>query len=80
MKKLSLKKLKLEVVDMLQRNELKSVFGGYGGGTACENDADPIYNGGGACADGTVISGFYVCPEHEQAYLDMLTAFCGGNI
>lgn len=30
MKKLSLKKLNLEVNDMLQRNELKSVFGGYG--------------------------------------------------
>lgn len=31
MKKLSLKNLKLEANDMLQRNQLKSVFGGYGG-------------------------------------------------
>lgn len=31
MKKLSLKKLKLEASDMLQRNQLKSVFGGYRG-------------------------------------------------
>ncbi len=31
MKKLSLKKLKLEASDLLQRNQLKSVFGGYGG-------------------------------------------------
>ncbi len=30
-KKLSLKNLKLEVNDELQRNQLKSVFGGYGG-------------------------------------------------
>jgi hypothetical protein len=29
MKKLSLKKLKLEASDLLQRNELKTVFGGY---------------------------------------------------
>jgi len=34
MKKLSLKKLKLESADLLQRNELKTVLGGYGGGTA----------------------------------------------
>lgn len=33
MKKLSLKKLKLEVGDLLQRNQLKTVLGGYGGGT-----------------------------------------------
>ena len=31
MKKLSLKKLKLEATDLLQRNELKTIFGGYGG-------------------------------------------------
>tara|TARA_R110002049_G_scaffold65035_1_gene170954 strand:+ start:85181 stop:85417 length:237 start_codon:yes stop_codon:yes gene_type:complete len=30
MKKLSLKNLNLEASDMLQRNQLKSVFGGYG--------------------------------------------------
>lgn len=34
MKKLSLKNLKLGVDEMLQRNELKSVFGGYGGSSA----------------------------------------------
>ena len=31
MKKLSLKNLKLEATDMLQRNQLKTVLGGYGG-------------------------------------------------
>ena len=31
MKKLSLKNLKLEANDMLQRNQLKTVFGGYSG-------------------------------------------------
>jgi len=40
MKKLSLKKLKLEATDLLQRNELKTVFGGYDGG----------YGGGSNCA------------------------------
>ncbi len=40
MKKLSLKKLNLGVGDLLQRDELKSVFGGYGsqcpgGGIPC---------------------------------------------
>ncbi len=33
MKKLSLKNLKLEANDMLQRNQLKTVLGGYGGGS-----------------------------------------------
>ncbi len=32
MRKLSLKNLKLEAIDMLQKNQLKSIFGGYGGG------------------------------------------------
>ena len=37
MKKLSLKNLKLETNDMLQRNQLKTVFGGYAypGGSCC---------------------------------------------
>ncbi len=35
MKKLSLKKLKLESSDLLQRNELKTVFGGNYGGYSC---------------------------------------------
>lgn len=43
MKKLSLKKLKLEANEMLQRDQLKTVFGGYGGYdsdlTPCEDSA-----------------------------------------
>lgn len=35
MKKLSLENLKLEADDMLQRNQLKAVFGGYYGGPDC---------------------------------------------
>ncbi len=35
MKKLSLKNLKLEASDRLERNQLKSVFGGYGGTLEC---------------------------------------------
>lgn len=38
MKKLSLNKLKLDADDLLQREQLKTVFGGYGG-----------FNGGGDC-------------------------------
>ncbi|TGV03104.1 hypothetical protein [Flavivirga rizhaonensis] len=33
MKKLNLKKLKLNADNLLQRDQLKSVFGGYGDGT-----------------------------------------------
>ncbi len=36
MKKLSLKNLKLNESNILERNQLKSVFGGYGGyGSSC---------------------------------------------
>ncbi|GAA3558014.1 hypothetical protein [Snuella lapsa] len=35
MKKLSLKNLKLDANDMLQRNQLKTVFGGDGGTLEC---------------------------------------------
>jgi hypothetical protein len=50
MKKLSLKNLKLEANDMLQRNQLKSVLGGGHGGFAVRN-VEPTgeareYNGG----------------------------------
>lgn len=38
MKKLSLKNLKLGADDMLQRNQLKTVFGGYSGSGTCEDD------------------------------------------
>ena len=49
MKKLSLKNLKLGANDMLQRNELKTVFGGYGGdGYQCCNDW-----GCGTCVTGS---------------------------
>jgi len=38
MKKLSLKNLNLEANDMLQQNELKTVFGGYGSAwCSCSN-------------------------------------------
>jgi hypothetical protein len=43
MKKLSLKNLKLDSNDMLQRNQLKSVFGGNGGHNTC---AQYGYNSG----------------------------------
>ncbi|MDO5969547.1 hypothetical protein Q4Q35_06990 [Flavivirga aquimarina] len=45
MKKLSLKKLKLGADDMLQRNQLKSVLGGYGLG---ENAWEECWSGDGS--------------------------------
>jgi len=67
MKKLSLKKLKLESSDLLQRNELKSVFGGYDGGydsgwcsDTCTGDSD--CNSGGM---GTQTCGLITCDSEE---------------
>ncbi|WP_026808949.1 hypothetical protein [Arenibacter latericius] len=45
MKKLSLKNLKLNSNDLLQREQLRSVFGGYGGGSCTLH-----------CVDGTELS------------------------
>ena len=48
MKKLSLKNLKLEASDMLQRNQLKTVFGGYGGRhglCSCKTNGSITYEG-----------------------------------
>ncbi len=39
MKKLRLANLNLETNDLLQREQLKTVFGGYGGGGNCFDDA-----------------------------------------
>tara|TARA_R110002049_G_scaffold65035_1_gene170957 strand:+ start:87706 stop:87933 length:228 start_codon:yes stop_codon:yes gene_type:complete len=73
MKKVSLKNLKLEADDLLQRNQLKSVLGGGYGNGVCQNDADPIpfY---WSC-DGQSGSG-YTCPEHYQATIDFYLAYC----
>lgn len=54
MKKLNLKKLNLGADDLLQREQLKSVFGGYGG----YGDLNPPSGGGGGslykcCWNGT---------------------------
>lgn len=43
MKKLSLKNLKLDVDDLLQREQLKTIFGGSGGNCPddeCQTDSD----------------------------------------
>ena len=52
MKKLNLKKLKLNQNDLLQRNELKAVFGGYDysydvSGSNCHTTSYSCANGGG---------------------------------
>lgn len=73
MKKLSLKNLNLEVSDLLQRSQLKSVFGGY---------SDPACGGGRttqftwACPDGSASGTGYTCTEYLQAYADMIEEFC----
>lgn len=50
MKKISLKNLKLEAGDMLQRNQLKSVIGGHYGIDTCSshgyNNGNYSFNGG----------------------------------
>ncbi len=78
MKKLSLKNLKLEASDRLERNQLKTVFGGYGDGgygsnSPCDGGASPIPFSW-SC-DGQSGSG-YTCPEHYQATIDFYLAYC----
>jgi len=73
MKKLSLKNLKLEASDLLQRNQLKTVFGGYGG-----------YFGGSqtkpcriTCANGVTLEGGPHCPT--QTNIDIICREIGGT-
>ena len=60
MKKLSLKKLKLERNDLLERNQLKQVFGGYGGSEDdCKGYAKVVckaVNGSGGTSQSTSYS------------------------
>lgn len=71
MKKLSLKNLKLEASDKLQRNQLKTVYGGYGG-TLESGDCthDCVGTGINCFVGGTLIQG--ICADH-------LAPGCGGN-
>ena len=62
MKKLILKNLKLEATDLLQRNQLKTVFGGYGGygGSSCGAGLPECPSGKGHCCcdlDGNIYLG-----------------------
>ncbi|MGV8815867.1 MAG: hypothetical protein ACOH2D_17330 [Gelidibacter sp.] len=50
MKKLSLKNLKLGADDMLQRSQLKTVFGGYGGGS-CQSWVNGTHSTGLSVSD-----------------------------
>lgn len=60
MKKISLKNLKLEASDMLQRSQLKTVFGGYGGYAVSSCTAD--------CGDSISVtcSGTYSCTAKDN--------------
>lgn len=78
MKKLSLKNLKLEVDDLLQRNELKNILGGgydSGGG-----------GGGGPCIvecnSGAVIQALPNCDmdtQDQACYNQSGPSYCYGN-
>lgn len=58
MKKLNLKHLKLDANDLLQREQLKSVLGGYGDWNKCCWDGT---NNCGECGIGTVcVDGSYL--------------------
>ncbi|MFS4457135.1 hypothetical protein [Maribacter sp. 2304DJ31-5] len=68
MKKLSLKKLNLNTGDLLQKEQLKTVFGGFGGycggelsacSSTCNNDAQVLY--GGSMTDAQIIAWFNAC-------------------
>ncbi len=74
MKKLSLKSLKLGANDLLQREQLKTVFGGYSDGP-CANGASGELTYW-SCGDGSNSGSAYVCPEHAQAFEDMIIQFC----
>ncbi|WP_136468922.1 hypothetical protein [Flagellimonas onchidii] len=49
MKKLSLKKLNLSKDDLVQKEQLKTVFGGYGGYGGCFDDCKSDSDCGGDC-------------------------------
>ena len=55
MKKLSLKKLNLESGEQLHREQLKTIFGGYGGGNPCDTgttcSSSSDCGSGCSCAD-----------------------------
>lgn len=70
MKKLNLENLKLEANDMLQRNELKSVFGGGGYGInpyCCFDYADYILSGIPNYADPTA-EGYLTPTERNDVW------------
>ncbi len=71
MKKLRLKNLKLEANDMLQRNQLKTVLGGYGGyGGPCDD------NPSGSCGYNNAMG--EICGLSEDCAKDQVAQF-GGN-
>nr|WP_143404128.1 hypothetical protein [Gaetbulibacter sp. 4G1] len=59
MKKLSLKSLKLEANDMLQRNQLRTIFGGYVGGygSSCK---------GNSCSSSNLCSSQCICKYDDN--------------
>lgn len=67
MKKLNLQNLKLDSTDLLQREQLKSIIGGYGGGDPCKDECttnddctDPNYP---VCR---TMSHPQTCPDHPE--------------
>ena len=65
MKKLSLKKLKLEKSDLIERNQLKTVIGGYGG-YGGYGDTGSCYYLTGRDGDGAPIGGMRVSMDEAK--------------
>jgi len=89
MKKLSLKNLKLEATDLLQRNQLKTVFGGYCGYIQCSrtsginpyccwNFADYALNGTPNYADPSA-PGYLTSSERYDLWRYYYDACMGGQ-
>lgn len=66
MKKLSLKSLNLETKDLLQKNQLKAVFGGYGGGWEGPGNYQCCWNNNSSCSECFYYASEATCPNHDS--------------
>lgn len=76
MRKMSLKELNIGEESLLQREQLKSVFGGIVESSICVDGVEPEHIHW-ECADGNGSGHATVCPEHVYAYASMVDEFCG---
>ncbi|WP_175416280.1 TIGR04149 family rSAM-modified RiPP [Aggregatimonas sangjinii] len=66
----SLSSLNFEANEVLQRSQMKTVFGG----AVCSSGSSEV---GFACADGTSGGSYTICNEHYDAFVEMAEDFCG---